>query len=142
MNVETSPRFDPEGDWFHGSPRKLEILSVSSTITQDRDLARVFSHKPSLVSQEHDGTERQIKHSGAEPGFLYLVAEPVTELDIWPHPTSTMAPGQEWLIRRELRVELIGPTEIEPQEVLKPHEIEELRDRAALQAQQVENEGR
>lgn len=37
--------------WYHGSPIVLASLVPGSTITQDKDLARVFSHKPSLVSE-------------------------------------------------------------------------------------------
>jgi len=32
--------------WYHGSPLKLDVLRAGSTMTQWRDLARVFSHKP------------------------------------------------------------------------------------------------
>ena len=44
-------RWDFNLPWYHGSPLQLKRLRAGSTITQDRDLARVFSHKPSLVSQ-------------------------------------------------------------------------------------------
>ena len=48
-----------------------------------------------------------------------------------------MAPGQEWLTTRVLRVQFIGPTVIVAEEVLAAAEIEELhaaggRTRAAL----------
>ena len=36
--------------WYHGSPLVLEVLATDSTITRNRDLARVFSHRPTIVS--------------------------------------------------------------------------------------------
>lgn len=121
--------------WYHGSPLELERLSVGSTITQDRELARVFSHKPTLVSQDEDVQGRRvIKHSGDTPGYLYTVAEPVQPDDVAPHPTSSMAPGQEWITRRELRVELLGPMVVRKEERLTPEEINHLRHRLQREA--------
>jgi hypothetical protein len=57
--------------WYHGSPKVLDVLRAGSIITQDRELARVFSHKPTLVSVDDAGEMRQIKHNGTEAGFLY-----------------------------------------------------------------------
>jgi hypothetical protein len=127
---EEAPSGTGGGEWYHGSPIRLSTLNVGSTITQDQDLARVFSHKPSLVSQGYERDERHIKHSGDAPGYLYRVAEPLAPSDVRPHPTTTMGPGQEWLTNRELRVELIGPTEVRADERLTATEIEELRIRA------------
>jgi len=125
-------RAENAGEWYHGSPVRLTYLRVGSTITQDRGLARVFSHKPSLVVQEvNDRGESAIKHDGKETGFLYRVAEPVMEGDVRPHPETTMMPGQEWLVNRELRVELIGPTEPLPEEALSEDEIASLRRKLA-----------
>jgi hypothetical protein len=114
--------------WYHGSPLELVKLRSGSTITPDRDLARVFSHKPAFVSISDDGT---IKHSGTTPGFLYRVAEDVGSDDLYPHPRSSMGTGREWLIRRELRVELIGPTQVEQDERLTDREVTALRRRVA-----------
>jgi predicted ATPase len=109
-------------DWYHGSPEELSTLLEGSTITQDRDLARAFSHKPSLVSQGFDDGVRQIKHSGAAPGYLYRLRDVIADGDVRPHPSTTMGPGQEWLTNRELRVELIEPTVVRPDEVLNAEE--------------------
>ena len=50
-------------EWFHGSPLRLETLTTGSTITPLRDLARVFSHKPALVSlDDAGGSLRQAMH--------------------------------------------------------------------------------
>jgi hypothetical protein len=41
---------DPAQIWYHGSPLELTTLHEGSTITQKRELARIFSHKPTRVS--------------------------------------------------------------------------------------------
>jgi hypothetical protein len=102
----------------------LALLREGSTITQDRHLAEVFSHKPAIVSMSDDGT---IKHTGTLPGYLYYVAETVGEDDVYPHPNSSMPPGKEWLTRRELRLTLIGPVAIVDEERLTEPEIAALR---------------
>lgn len=112
--------------WYHGTPLQLSVLREGSTITQDRHLAEVFSHKPVIVSVDDDGS---IKHSGTLPGYLYRVAEQVIEGDVYPHPNSSMAPGKEWLTRRELRIELLGPVEIVEEERLTEGELAVLRRR-------------
>ncbi len=114
--------------WYHGSPLQLTVLLPGSTITQDRDLARIFSHKPSIVSQDfNDQGERTIKHTGQVPGFLYRIAETVTAADVLPHPQTTMGSGQEWLTNRALRVEQIEQTQIVENEKLSDEEIAALR---------------
>lgn len=110
--------------WYHGSPLKLTALRVGSTITQKRDLARVFSHKPPVVAINDDGS---FKHNGTQPGYLYVIDEVVQPEDVIPHPRTTMGPGDEWLIERELRVRLIGPTELRSEELLTEAEITTLR---------------
>lgn len=115
--------------YYHGSPLKLKVVRAGSTITQDKDLARVFSHKPSMVSQGDSETgQRTIRHTGTTPGYLYQV-EGITADDIYPHPTTTMAPGQEWLTRRDLTLRLLKETTILDSEHLSDSEIERLRDR-------------
>ena len=124
--------WDARKPWYHGSPLRLTSLRAGSTITQDRELARVFSHKPPLVVQDiDDAGNRRIKHAGRQPGLLYRIAEELQPGDVYPHPQTTMAPGQEWVTTRELRVQLIGPTAIVAEEVLAAPEIEELQRRIA-----------
>ena len=112
--------------WYHGSPLVLTLLHAGSTITQNRRLAEVFSHKPSIVSVLNDGT---IQHDGTAPGYLYRIAKEIGPDDVYPHPRSTMAPGQEWLTRRELQVTLIGPIQVTHQEQLTAREIAALQER-------------
>ena len=98
--------------WYHGPPLRLTAIRMGSTITQDRDLARVFSHKPTLVSISGERGIAKIKHDGATPGFLYRIAQDLRPGDVRPSPRSSMGSDKEWLANRELRVILNGPTEI------------------------------
>jgi hypothetical protein len=112
--------------WYHGSPLQLTILRAGSTITRDRDLARIFSHKPPIVSMGDDGA---IQHTGTLPGYLYRIDEPLDLEDVIPHPRTTMQPGLEWLARRELRLTLIGPTVVREEEYMTEEQVAELRRR-------------
>ncbi len=120
--------------WFHGSPYQIDILLPGSTITQDIDLARVFSHKPHIVSMEDEpqgssGFPR-IRHNGQENGLLYRIDESITAQDVIPHPNSAMAPGFEWLTKRAFKLFLIGPVAIQPEELLSENDILELINRS------------
>lgn len=121
--------FDATQPWYHGSPFKVTTIRTGSAITQKRELARVFSHKPALVSVSDDG---QIKHNGTLPGHLYAIAEAIGPRDVRPHPRTTMAAGDEWLTTRELRVQWLCSTTPVPAEQLTDAE------RAALQQRIVE----
>ena len=109
--------------WYHGSPLRLEMLALGSTVTRDRRYAEVFSHKPSLVVVDDAG---QIRHDGRSSGLLYRVAESVFEKDFEPHPRSTMAAGVEWLTHRPLRLACLGVVEVSPEELLSEGEVSEL----------------
>ncbi|MBE0697358.1 MAG: hypothetical protein IH586_10575, partial [Anaerolineaceae bacterium] len=98
------PDWDYSRPWYHGSPLNLEVLLPGSTITQDAALARVFSHKPQIVSIEDEFTPMRIRHNGTLPGQLYRIAEPIGLMDVYPHPNTSMAPGLEWLTRRSLHL--------------------------------------
>jgi hypothetical protein len=112
--------------WYHGSPLELTYVRKGSTITQDRELARVFSHKPTIVCTLDDG---RIKHTGTEPGLLYVIDEEVRTEDVVPHPRTTMDPGVEWLTTRDLKLCLLCPTEPVQEELLSDDELRELRAR-------------
>ncbi|MBO3802451.1 MAG: hypothetical protein JTT11_01020 [Candidatus Brockarchaeota archaeon] len=59
--------WDCGAPWYHGPPLKLEFVRRGSTIAQDRELARVFSHKHTIVFISDDG---KIKRDGKVAGFL------------------------------------------------------------------------
>ncbi|MEM2130852.1 MAG: prolyl oligopeptidase family serine peptidase, partial [Candidatus Bathyarchaeia archaeon] len=123
---EFTPSIDYSRPWFHGSPLRLGLLKKGSTITQDEELARVFSHAPTIVSVSDEGT---IKHDGKRSGFLYRIAEDVFPEDVQLHPHSALAHGKEWITTRDLRVAQIGVTFIHPKEILTSEEISRLKKR-------------
>lgn len=109
--------------WFHGSPLALQELAVGSTITQDKNLARIFSHKPSIVSNDETGN---IFHNGKLDGNLYVIDEVISFEDVYLHPTTTMKPGDEWLITRPIKIRKIQDTIPNPAEILTEQEEAEL----------------
>lgn len=116
--------WDNRRPWYHGSQQALAILRAGSSITQIVDLARAFSHRPTLLSWSDDGT---IKHDGTALGYLYRVSEEVRPDDVYPHPHPINADRWEWLTRRELRVQLIERTIVREEERLTDAEIASLR---------------
>lgn len=112
-----------KGIWYHGSPYELTELAAGSTITPDRDLARAFSHKPTLVCIDDDGA---IRHNGTRTGILYQVDEPLAPGDVYPHPRTTMPEGLEWLTVRPLRLRRLGRARIKREERITEEEIRAL----------------
>jgi hypothetical protein len=119
--------FDPCENWYHGSPYQFSVLHRGSTITQKRELARIFSHNPTIVSVGDDG---RIRHNGTEPGYLYIVLENIGPEDVIPHPHSTMEEGDEWVTTRDLHVNMISLTTLLPEEQLTDKELAELIKRS------------
>ncbi|GLV54119.1 hypothetical protein KDH_09680 [Dictyobacter sp. S3.2.2.5] len=39
--------WDYRRTWYHGSQQELTTLRIGSSITQEKAIARVFSHRPS-----------------------------------------------------------------------------------------------
>lgn len=71
--------------WYHGSQQELSVLRAGSSISQNQAIARIFSHRPSLVSTQDDGT---YKHNGTVPGYLYSIDEEISAVDVEPHPVN------------------------------------------------------
>jgi len=101
--------------WYHGSQQRLATLRVGSSVTQKCPIARAFSHRPSIVSMEDDGT---VRHDGLQPGYLYRVVEEVRPDDVYPHPHPSNASRWEWLTARELRLELLEETRVREEDIL------------------------
>ena len=110
--------------WYHGSQEVLATLRAGSTITRRRRLAEAFSHRPSVLGIDDDGS---IRHNGTVAGWLHVVDESVSADDIYPHPHSTLEPGEEWLTRRDLPLRLIGPVPLTPEERLSEAELRALK---------------
>lgn len=101
MNIEVQPN----GIWYHGSNAIFRELRTGSTITQWRELAEAFSHKPSVLSYDDNGV---ISHNGAEKGYLYMIDESIViGTDIYQHPRTVMDANAEFLTKRPLKVRLI-----------------------------------
>ena len=94
-----------DGVWYHGSNLIFDTLRTGSTITQWRELAEAFSHQPSRLSYDDDGI---ITHNGTEPGYLYIIDEPIkVGVDVISHPRTTMSENAEFLVNRPLKLKLI-----------------------------------
>lgn len=94
------------GIWYHGSNVQFNVLSEGSTITQWKELAEAFSHKPQALSYDDNG---KISHNGTETGYLYMIDEPINaDRDIYRHPRTTMDINAEFLTTRPLRVKMIA----------------------------------
>lgn len=95
----------PDGVWYHGSDVLFSVLRTNSTITQWKELAEAFSHRPTALGYDDDGV---ISHNGTEKGYLYIIDEPVDfRNDIYPHPKTSMDENAEFLTKRPLKVKMI-----------------------------------
>ena len=110
--------------WYHGSQQRLSTLRAGSSVTQNKSVAKAFSHRPSIVSWSDEG---DIKHDGSTPGYLYLVAAAIGPDDVRPHPSPVNADRWEWLTEREVALELIEETTVIPSERLTDEEMRCLR---------------
>jgi hypothetical protein len=110
--------------WYHGSQVRLERLPVGSTITQNRNLARAFAHKPTFVSLTE---AKEVRHDGVEPGYIYCVSEEVRPRDVKGHTVLGIAEPKAWLTQRSLRIKLIGRIEPDPVEKLTEEQVFQMR---------------
>ena len=94
-NFDTQP-------WYHGTQQELSVIRAGSSITQDRSIAKVFSHRPTLVS-----FGLHLKHDGCAVGFLHLVDEEIGQEDVYRHPRQANQGGWEWVTTRDLQVRLL-----------------------------------
>lgn len=60
--------------------------------------------------------------------FTLLIEEIISE-DVYPHPATTMKPGEEWLIKRGLKLRKIGETRTRAEEQLSGEEEIELLEK-------------
>lgn len=116
----------PDEDWYRGSPAPLRLLWKGSTVTRDRDLAAAFSHRPTVVSIEDDGS---VRHNGKMAGFVHHMAAPIGPSDVQPHPCSSLQPGLEYLTLRDLPVTVIERVPLTPADQLSDQEVVRLRER-------------
>ena len=101
MKIEITP----DGVWYHGSNQIFTELREGSTVTQWRELAEAFSHKPTCLSYDDDGA---ISHNGTAKGYLYVIDEPIAVgPDVYQHPRTVMDENAELLTARPLKVRLV-----------------------------------
>ena len=125
--------FDYTLTWYHGSQQELTTLRVGSSITQDKTVAKAFSHRPSMLSMSEGGT---VKHDGVTPGYLYIVIDEISPEDVYPHPHPVNATRWEWLTNRELKLKLIEQTIVTDEERLTDQEIAEIKQKQEERGEQ------
>jgi len=113
---------DYDASWYHGSPHELSVLRKGSWITQFKEIAKAFSHKPSLMSLADDC--RTVKHNGTLPGFLYTVAERIGPADISELPDTAHT---HWQTQRDLCVHLVTELPLSQPPLLTAKEIADMR---------------
>jgi len=106
MEVDMQFTIDPQGIWYHGSNKVFELLDEGSTITQWKELAEAFSHKPPMLAIDDDNS---IYHNGKEYGYLYIIDEPIElGVDIYAHPRTTIGKDLEYLTKRKIKVKMVA----------------------------------
>jgi len=111
-----------DAPWYHGSPHRLSVLSKGSWITHFKEIAKAFSHKPSLMSLADDC--QTVKHNGALPGFLYTIAEKIGPADISELPDTAHTHFQT---HRDLSVHLVAEIPVSQPPLLTAKEIADMR---------------
>lgn len=103
---------DENGPWYHGSNQKFKVPKTGNSVTQWRELAEAFSHRPGELEFDDDGNIRQ---NGTEYGYLYVVDEPVrVGADLYRHPKTTMGVNIEFLTGRDLKVRIVKELPVSP----------------------------
>lgn len=113
---------DYDAPWYHGSPHKLSVLRKGSWITQFKEVAKAFAHKPSLMSLADDC--QTVKHNGTLPGFLYTVAEKIGPPDISELPDTAHT---HFRTQRELCVDLVAELPVSQPPLLTAKEAADMR---------------
>jgi len=108
--------------WYHGSPEELSILRKGSWVTQFREIAKAFSHKPTLMWFDDD--RRKVKHNGQRSGFLYAISESIGPADVsYLRDTART----HWQTQRDLQVTLVAKLPVDDPPQLTEEVIAELR---------------
>ena len=113
---------DYSAPWYHGSPEKLTVLRKGSWVTQFKEMAKGFSHRPSLMST--GGDCQAVKHNGQLIGFLYVVSD-----TFCPDDVSYLRNTEQthWQTQRDLRIRRVAQLPVDDPQQLAEEEIAELR---------------
>ena len=106
-------------EWFHGSPERIQILRMGSWVSPYKEVAKAFSHKPTIISSNNDYS--LVKHNGKLLGYLYLISEIIEDDDL---EELSGTDKTHWKTIRDLKVELITEVPILKEELV-PIELEE-----------------
>jgi len=113
---------DYSAPWYHGSPEEITVLRKGSWVTQFEQMAKAFSHRPTLMSLDDDC--ESVKHNGQWPGFLYMVSKFIGPDDV----TYLRDTAQtHWQTNRDLRLRLVAELPLDDPPQLNKEEITELR---------------
>ena len=110
--------------WYHGSPVELDVLRKGSSVTQLKEIAKAFSHRPSRMSIEDDECS-SVKHNSSLPGRLYVISEAIGPDDV-EYLANTA--GTHWQTQRDLQVRLLAELAVDDPPLLNEEEIAELRE--------------
>lgn len=116
---------DYTAPWYHGSPERLSVLRKGSWVTQFREVAKAFSHKPTLMALGDDCIA--VKHDGKVPGFLYVVSEPLGHQDVTYLRNTAQT---HWQTERDLQIRLVAELPIDDPPQLMPDDIAAMRKNA------------
>ncbi len=113
---------DYTSPWYHGSSEQLTTLRTGSWVTQFKELAKAFSHRPTLISFGDDS--QTVKHNGQQPGFLYVLAEAVGPEDVVYLPRTVQT---HWQVKRDIQVALVAELPVEDPPQLSEEELAAMR---------------
>jgi len=114
--------WDARAPWYHGSPERLTVLRKGSWVTPFKELAKAFSHQPSLISSGDQCAT--VKHNGHQPGFLFVVAEALGPADVSYLPNTAQT---HWQTQRDVRLRLEAELPVDDPPQLSPEELATLR---------------
>ncbi len=112
--------FNHNGPWYHESPEELTVLRKGSMVTPFREVAKAFSHKPSMLSMGDD--LENVKHNGQLIGHLYEVAEAVGPEDLCCLQDTAQT---HWETQRDLRLKYLAELPLDDPAQLTEEEIAE-----------------
>lgn len=92
-------------------------------VTPFEQVAKAFSHKPTLLSFDEDDANK-VKHDGQVPGFLYVLDVEVgpADLELLPGTAET-----HWQTQRDLPLKLVGEVPIDEPPQLSADQIAQMR---------------
>ena len=98
------------------------MLRKGSWVTQFKELAKAFSHRPSLISFGDDS--QTVKHNGQQPGFLYIVSE-----EVGPDDVSYLRDTAQthWQTQYDLQVSLVAELPVDDPPQLSQEAITAMR---------------